>query len=193
MCWHCARLAYLHFLTNGRRRQREPHMRCRPALNEAPRSALRFERAESEREGSEIMECGNKWGRLTWKYLMGVFIWRGSWQRACPWLLSFAFLSKHFSALEENPWGQCVQVWVSPSVRPCECVWVDVDVHAPVLHRVITYNHPKCLYCTNSITMLSEWLCGTGIAGVVNGPRPLRDYPGTGPGSDCYGARQRAC
>lgn len=45
-----------------------------------------------------------------------------------------------------------------------------MDVRAPMLHRVITYNHPKCLYCTNSITMLSEWLCGTGIAGVVNGP-----------------------
>lgn len=38
------------------------------------------------------------------------------------------------------------------------------------VHWVITYNHPKCLYCTNSITMLSEWLCRTGIAGVVNEP-----------------------
>lgn len=34
-------------------RQREPHMRSRPAMNEASRSALRFERAESEREGSK--------------------------------------------------------------------------------------------------------------------------------------------
>lgn len=68
-----------------------------------------------------------------------------------------------------------------------------MNARAPVLHRVITYNHPKCLYCTNSLTMLSEWLCGTGVAGVVNEPGPLGDYPGSGPGSDCHTVRQRAC
>lgn len=131
--------------------------------------------------------------RLMWKYLMGVFIWRGSWQWACPWLLSFALLlSKHFSAWKRIPEVSVFRfVWVHPSIHECVCVclWVDVDVYAPILHRVITYNHPKCLYCTNSITMLTEWLCGMGIAGVVNGARPLRDYPG----SDCHAARQTAC
>ena len=45
-----------------------------------------------------------------------------------------------------------------------------MEVRAPMQHQVITYNHLKCLYCTNCITMLSEWLCGTGIAAVVNEP-----------------------
>lgn len=60
--------------------------------------------------------------------------------------------------MQENLWGQCVQV--------CVCTYV----HAPMLHWVITYNHAECLYCTNSITMLTEWLCGMAIAGVVNWP-----------------------
>lgn len=66
--------------------------------------------------------------------------------------------------MEENPWGQSVQVCESIP-GPCICVCV-----CPCTRMVITYNHPECLYCTNSITMLTEWLCGMGIAGVVNGP-----------------------
>lgn len=66
-----------------------------------------------------------------------------------------------------------------------------MSVHAPELHWVITYNHPKCLYCTNSLTMLSEWLRGTGIAGVANEPSRPGDYPGSGPGSDCHEAAQQ--
>lgn len=62
-----------------------------------------------------------------------------------------------------------MQESIRPTMSVCVCELMWISMH-PVLHRVITYNHPKCLYCTNSITMLSEWLCGTGIAGVVNGP-----------------------
>lgn len=38
------------------------------------------------------------------------------------------------------------------------------NVHAAVLHQLIIYNHAKCLYCTNSTTMLTEWLCGMDLA-----------------------------
>ena len=44
-------LAHLHFSDQWRRRQREPHMRSRAVMNEASRSALRFERAGGGREG----------------------------------------------------------------------------------------------------------------------------------------------
>lgn len=37
---------------------------------------------------------------------------------------------------------------------------VSANVHAAVLHQLIIYNHVKGLYCTNSTSMLTEWLCG---------------------------------
>lgn len=37
---------------------------------------------------------------------------------------------------------------------------VSAKVHAAVLHQLIIYNHVKGLYCTNSTSMLTEWLCG---------------------------------
>lgn len=60
--------------------------------------------------------------------------------------------------MEENPRGRRV------------CRFVRVHVWMSALHWVIAYNHPKCLYCTNSITVLREWLCGDGVAEAVNEP-----------------------
>lgn len=37
---------------------------------------------------------------------------------------------------------------------------VSANVHAAMLHQLIIYNHVKGLYCTNSTSMLTEWLCG---------------------------------
>lgn len=110
----------------------------------------------SERAGSKIMEYGSK---IDMKILNGGVCLERILAVGFLSLLSFAFvLSEYFKAWKRMP-GVRVCRFVSPSkvhVYVCVC---------PCTRMVITYNHPKCLYCTNSITMLTEWLCGMGIAG----------------------------